>query len=214
MSRLISAPFFSAHPVFSRAEYATAVNRRPQDRVVTAMLAQHLQAGNIRRVARGVFASDNSWDTHGCTGSSQWTVSEMIYKSKIDAWLVLVILGLPLGLLFGIAFGETTSTAELIIAVAAIGAVTLLFAWMVATTDYRFRDDSLHIRSGPLNWTIPLSGIRRIERSRSLIAGPALSLDRLLIHYGKHDWILISPKDKDGFISELDSRRQDRKAKP
>ena len=57
MPRLISAPFFSAHPVFRRAEYAAAVGRRPQDRVVTAMLAQHLQAGNIRRIARGVFTS-------------------------------------------------------------------------------------------------------------------------------------------------------------
>ena len=32
MSRLISAPFFSAHPVFRRAEYAAAVGRRPQDK--------------------------------------------------------------------------------------------------------------------------------------------------------------------------------------
>ena len=56
MSRLISAPFFSAHPVFSRAEYAAAVGRRPQDKVVTVMLTQHLHAGNIRRIARGVFA--------------------------------------------------------------------------------------------------------------------------------------------------------------
>ena len=57
MPRLISAPFFSANPVFRRAEYAAAVGRRPQDKVVTAMLAQYLQAGNIRRIARGVFAS-------------------------------------------------------------------------------------------------------------------------------------------------------------
>ena len=57
MPRLLSAPFFSANPVFRRAEYAAAVGRRPGDKVVTAMLARHLQAGNIRRIARGVFAS-------------------------------------------------------------------------------------------------------------------------------------------------------------
>lgn len=57
MSRLVSAPFFSAHPVFRREEYAAAVGRRPGDRTVTAMLTQHLRAGNIRRIARGVFAS-------------------------------------------------------------------------------------------------------------------------------------------------------------
>lgn len=57
MPRLISAPFFSANPVFRRAEYAAAVGRKPDDKVVAAMLAQHLRAGNIRRIARGVFAS-------------------------------------------------------------------------------------------------------------------------------------------------------------
>ena len=57
MSRLISAPFFSARPFFRRAEYAAAVGREPGDRIVTAMLAQHMKAGNIRRIAREVFAS-------------------------------------------------------------------------------------------------------------------------------------------------------------
>lgn len=57
MPRLLSAPFFSARPVFDRAQYAKAVGRHPDDRVVTAMLTQHLHAGNIRRIARGVFAS-------------------------------------------------------------------------------------------------------------------------------------------------------------
>lgn len=56
MPRLISAPVSSAHPVFRRSEYAAAVGRRPQDKVVTTMLAQHLRAGNIRRIVRGVFA--------------------------------------------------------------------------------------------------------------------------------------------------------------
>ena len=40
-----------------RAEYVAAVGREPGDRVVTAMLAQHLKAGNFRRIAREVFAS-------------------------------------------------------------------------------------------------------------------------------------------------------------
>ena len=57
MPQLISAPFFSEHPVFRRAEYAAAVGRQPGDKVVTAMLAQHLKAGNIQRIAREVFAS-------------------------------------------------------------------------------------------------------------------------------------------------------------
>lgn len=52
-----SRAFFSAHPVFRREEYAKAVGRRSEDPVVSSMLTQHLKAGNIKRVARGVFAS-------------------------------------------------------------------------------------------------------------------------------------------------------------
>ena len=78
MSRLISAPFFSARPVFDRAEYAVAVGRRPNDRVVTAMLTQHLHAGNIRRIARGVFASVPK---HADAG--KWSVDRFLAASRL-----------------------------------------------------------------------------------------------------------------------------------
>ena len=54
MPRLISAPFFDATPVFSRAEYATAVGQVSGDKVGIEMLTQHLEAGNIKRVACGL----------------------------------------------------------------------------------------------------------------------------------------------------------------
>lgn len=57
MPKQVSAPFFSKHPVFRRDDYAAAVGRRSSDKTVTAMLTQHLRAGNIKRIGRGVFAS-------------------------------------------------------------------------------------------------------------------------------------------------------------
>jgi predicted transcriptional regulator of viral defense system len=57
MAPQLSPPFFSDTPVFDRAQYARAVGRETSDKVVTTMLNQHLKAGNIRRIARGVFAS-------------------------------------------------------------------------------------------------------------------------------------------------------------
>lgn len=57
MSRNLSAPFFSATPVFTRADYARAVSRPAADKTVTAMLSQHVKAGNIKRIARGLYAS-------------------------------------------------------------------------------------------------------------------------------------------------------------
>lgn len=78
MSRLISAPFFSARPVFDRAEYARAVGRRPDDKVVTAMLNQHLHAGNIRRITRGVFASVPKH-----ADAKRWVVDRFLAASRL-----------------------------------------------------------------------------------------------------------------------------------
>ena len=52
-----SSLFFAANPIFGRAEFAKAVGRHPSDRALTELLKYHLGAGNIRRIARGVFAS-------------------------------------------------------------------------------------------------------------------------------------------------------------
>ena len=78
MPRLVSAPFFSANPVFRRPEYAAAVGRRPEDKVVTAMLAQHLRAGNIRRIARGVFASVPKH-----ADAATWSVDRFLAASRL-----------------------------------------------------------------------------------------------------------------------------------
>ena len=78
MPRLISAPFFSAHTVFRRAEYAAAVGRRPEDKVVTAMLTQHLRAGNLRRIARGVFASVPKH-----ADAKTWSVDRFLAASRL-----------------------------------------------------------------------------------------------------------------------------------
>ncbi|MCY4136645.1 MAG: hypothetical protein OXF56_00065 [Rhodobacteraceae bacterium] len=78
MPRPISAPFFSAHSVFRRAEFAAAVGRHREDKVVTAMLAQHLRADNIQRIARGVFASVPKH-----ADSATWSVDRFLAASRL-----------------------------------------------------------------------------------------------------------------------------------
>ena len=78
MPRQLSAPFFSDAPVFDRAQYARAVGRDTGDRVVSAMLAQHLKAGNIRRIARGVFASVPKH-----ADAATWSVDRFLAASKL-----------------------------------------------------------------------------------------------------------------------------------
>lgn len=78
MPRQLSAPFFSDTPVFDRAAYARAVGRAPSDRVVSAMLDQHLRAGNIVRIARGVFAAVPKH-----ADPKTWSVDRFLAASKL-----------------------------------------------------------------------------------------------------------------------------------
>jgi predicted transcriptional regulator of viral defense system len=78
MPRQLSAPFFSETPVFDRAQYAAALGRAASDKVVTAMLTQHLKAGNIRRIARGVFASVPKH-----ADAATWSVDRFLAGSRL-----------------------------------------------------------------------------------------------------------------------------------
>ena len=42
--------------------------------------------------------------------------------------------------------------------------------------------------------------------SRTLLAGPALSLRRLELDHGTYDVAIVSPKDRDGFVAALVAR--------
>jgi predicted transcriptional regulator of viral defense system len=78
MPRQLSAPFFSETPVFDRAQYAAALGRPASDKVVTAMLSQHLKAGNLRRIARGVFASVPKH-----ADAATWSVDRFLAASRL-----------------------------------------------------------------------------------------------------------------------------------
>ena len=78
MARQLSAPFFSDTAVFDRAQYARAVGREVNDKVVTSMLSQHLKAGNIRRIARGVFASVPKH-----ADAATWSVDRFLAASRL-----------------------------------------------------------------------------------------------------------------------------------
>jgi predicted transcriptional regulator of viral defense system len=52
-----TASFLSAHPVFTRAEFAAALGHPASAANITSLLRHHLRAGNIKRVSREVFAA-------------------------------------------------------------------------------------------------------------------------------------------------------------
>ena len=78
MPRTLSAPFFSSTPIFTRDVYARAVGRLSADKTVTAMLAQHVKAGNIKRLARGLYASVPKH-----SDSRTWSVDRFLAASRL-----------------------------------------------------------------------------------------------------------------------------------
>ncbi|NEQ43220.1 MAG: PH domain-containing protein [Leptolyngbya sp. SIOISBB] len=128
----------------------------------------------------------------------------MCFKSAIDGWYygVIVISAIVLGIAMFEVLKAGSTVGMLIVTVAAVLAVGLPI-WLMLTTNYTIRPDVLEVRSGPFRWFIPRSEIHNVQRSRSLLSAPALSLNRLEIKYGQSKSILVSPKDQDAFISTL-----------
>jgi hypothetical protein len=57
--------------------------------------------------------------------------------------------------------------------------------------------------SALVNIKIDIGVIRKIKETNNPLSSPALSLDRLWIDYGKGAAVMISPKDKEGFIRHI-----------
>ncbi len=126
------------------------------------------------------------------------------FKSKVGGWYYGILLLLP-GI-FSYAYYEDGppphSPEFLIFIFSAILSIGLML-WLLNTTDYSVTNDALLIRCGPIKWHIKRSEIQEIKPGFSLLSSPALSMDRLVIHFGEGRTIMVSPEDKQGFISAL-----------
>ncbi len=79
--------------------------------------------------------------------------------------------------------------------------------WLLAGTRYTLTDSDLRVRCGPFRWRVALAEILSVTPTRNPLSSPAPSLDRLCIEYGSGKSIMISPKDKEAFLDELELRR-------
>ncbi len=130
------------------------------------------------------------------------------FVSRVDGWLMAVLLAAVMASLYAIASIANQGAAQLAWIGLLVGLPGVaLPLWLLADTSYVLTDDSLRVRSGPFRWRVPLREIRAVAPSRSLLSGPALSLDRLRIDHGRARSLLISPKDRERFLSELNHRR-------
>lgn len=132
----------------------------------------------------------------------------MTFHSKVDGWLLVAVLASAAGCLAAGAAAMLTAppgTASLIALLLLL--VSAFPVWILGATYYVLTAEELLVRSGPFRWRIPVREIRAITPTRNPLSSPALSLDRLRIEYGSSKWIMISPRDREGFLRELDRRR-------
>ena len=104
------------------------------------------------------------------------------YKSKKDTWLIMVIYGVVWASLVGCAtLVLSGSPSDLFVAAFMFIGGVILPIWLVRSTFYVLDDQQLAVRSGPFRWSIPVTKIKSARRTRSMLSGPALSLDRRFV---------------------------------
>ncbi|MCK9490157.1 MAG: PH domain-containing protein [Xanthomonadales bacterium] len=133
----------------------------------------------------------------------------MVYKSKVDTWLVAVLAIAGCASLFGAAVTVAEGSAiawALGVFIAGIGAA--LPIWLLLSTRYTLQPDRLIVQSGPFKWRVPVADITGVTPTGNPLSSPALSLDRLRIDYGRGASLMISPRDKDRFLSDLEAARR------
>ena len=132
----------------------------------------------------------------------------LTFPSKIDRWIVWLT-AIPLTILAAAVTSALLAGPPLPAAFLMVGLEVLIVAfigWTYRGTRYLVTDREVIARSGPFRWLIEIAGIESIRPSRSPLSSPAMSLDRLEIRYGGGRGLLISPKDREGFLEAVVAR--------
>lgn len=128
----------------------------------------------------------------------------MVFKSAVDAWFAAVMIASAVIVVVAVVpvLAFVPPLALVLVGFSLLASVGLPI-WVLLTTDYRVEGPTLAIRSGPFKWKVPLSEIDSVRESRSWLSSPALSLRRLEVRYGAGKSILVSPKDREGFLRAI-----------
>ena len=131
----------------------------------------------------------------------------IVFPSKVDAWLILLIVFLIGGVFSVILFvSKSAPGPPLVVVVVTPLAALGLVLWSFGSTYYVIDGGTLVAKSSFLTWRVEIRSIVEITPTRSTASAPAMSLDRLAIRYrkgGSVRTILVSPKDKGGFLHAL-----------
>lgn len=125
------------------------------------------------------------------------------FRSKVDWKLHVAAVATPCVAVVAVATTATRDDVPLLLLASLVAVGAALVVWIVFSTSYEFTRDLLITRSGPFAWRIPLTEVTGAHESRSVRSGPALSMDRVEIVWGKGRIMTISPRDKAEFLATL-----------
>ena len=132
-------------------------------------------------------------------------MSERVFPSKVDAWIVLIMVAAVAGVIvLGFVVRPTSASASLGAFAGAGGIAVLMLAFAVPCR-YTLAADALLIRAGLFRQRIAYRDIAHVEASSNPRSAPALSLQRVEIAYaGKTQ--RVSPRDRELFMTLLRQR--------
>lgn len=131
----------------------------------------------------------------------------MKFRSKIDWWILILFVVITAHMLIKIYELTHNYFLTLNFQHFIIYSLVIFLIWMlVFSTYYVVENSTLVIKSLVFRWKINIDDIIQIEPTHNPLSSPALSLDRLKISYmknGRGAKVMISPKDKEGFLNTL-----------
>lgn len=131
------------------------------------------------------------------------------YKSKIDGWLAAILVAsMAVALVASVSVVLAAGSRAWWVVLLTGGLGVGLPIWLLLGTDYVLEPAQLLVRSGPFRWRVPIAEITAITPTSNPLSSPALSLNRLRIEYGRGSAIMISPRDKERFLRDLEALRR------
>ena len=134
------------------------------------------------------------------------------YKPKIDGWFWILIFVLTFALLMLCSISENGISWPGLAVICVFIVIVLILIWLITTVKYAIRGTELGVRNLAYKWEwLPIDKIESIKPVKSVIAGAALSFNRLSIKFIDRKVLRstmpleIAPNDPNQFINDLKS---------
>ncbi len=122
----------------------------------------------------------------------------MIFKSKVDLWIVFLIYGLTLAPVIPFFYVDF-SIAVFVIVIVILSLCTLL----LFNIRYVIDGKSLIIRVLFISIKYSIDEIRQIKSTHTFLSAPAASLDRIEIVFKDKSSVIVSPIRKKEFVEKI-----------